>query len=130
MFQESSRRISLQDDHILRADCRKSNGEYKPSELDLDFILGNNKGKFFIIFPLPVIVINRNIIAGKFIWNGKNWRADAENINLKFEGPKSTDPILHADLKDPSGNRQQASLHLGTCIRNEDGELTFMHCFY
>ena len=45
-YTQSSRNIRLKDKHILEAECRKINGEYVVSTVDLNLILGNDHGKF------------------------------------------------------------------------------------
>lgn len=37
--------------------------------------------------------------------------------------------MLHAQLDDGEGNIRGSQVNLGDCIKNEDGQLSFMECF-
>jgi hypothetical protein len=37
--------------------------------------------------------------------------------------------MLHADLDDGEGHIHHRQVNLGTCIKNENGHLSFMQCF-
>ncbi|CRL29625.1 Cyanovirin-N [Penicillium camemberti] len=107
-FQRSSQGIDLKDKHILTAYCQRPSGETRYSELDLNEFLGANKGQL--------------------AWGSHDFSKSSRNVNFKLEGPDN-EPMLHAQLDDGEGNIQGSQVNLGDCIKNEDGQLSFMECF-
>ncbi|KAJ5131338.1 uncharacterized protein N7515_007377 [Penicillium bovifimosum] len=107
-FHKSSMGIRLKDQHILTAYCKRPSGEAVYSELDLNNFLGTRKGDF--------------------AWGNRDFMKQARNIDFKLEGPEN-EPVLHADLDDGEGHMKQRQVNLGSCIMNEDGNLSFMQCF-
>ncbi|CAI7627588.1 unnamed protein product [Penicillium palitans] len=106
-FQRSSQGIDLKDKHILAAYCQRPSGKTRYSELDLNEFLGANKGQL--------------------AWGSHDFSKSSRNVNFKLEGPDN-EPMLHAQLDD-GGNIQDSQVNLRDCIKNEDGQLSFMECF-
>ncbi|KAJ5458509.1 Cyanovirin-N family protein [Penicillium sp. IBT 31633x] len=107
-FHKSTMGIKLKDQHLLTAYCKRPSGEATYSELDLNKLLGSRKGEF--------------------AWGEKNFSDRAKNVDLKLEGPEN-DPVLYAELDDDEGNYHTRQVKLGSCIKNEDGHLSYMQCF-
>ncbi|OQD62875.1 hypothetical protein PENPOL_c011G01204 [Penicillium polonicum] len=107
-FQRSSQVLDLKDKHILTAYCQRPSGESIYSELDLNEFLGANKGQL--------------------AWGSHDFLKSSRNVDFKLEGPDN-EPMLHAQLDDGEGNIQDSQVNLGDCIKNEDGQLSFMECF-
>ena len=71
---------------------------------------------------------SRPHLPGKLAWSAGNFSQVAEDINLQLEG-ETHEPILHASLRDDSGDLHESCVNLAECIKNEDGHLRFMDCF-
>ncbi|KAH2909303.1 hypothetical protein KXW25_004166 [Aspergillus fumigatus] len=99
--------IVLKDKHILSSRCKRPDGTYSFSEIDLNDCLGNNNGKF--------------------VWGGESFADSASQVHLALEWGEGR-PMLHAQLNDWHGSVQSASVNLGECIQNEAGGLEYMHC--
>ncbi|KAJ5970344.1 uncharacterized protein N7479_000262 [Penicillium vulpinum] len=107
-FHKSSMGIKLKDKHLLTAYCQRPSGEATYSELDLDDFLGARKGQL--------------------AWGERGFSKSSRKVEFKLEGPNE-DPVLHAQLDDGEGNVNDSKVNLGSCIKNEDGQLSFMECF-
>ncbi|BDD57751.1 hypothetical protein MAP00_003095 [Monascus purpureus] len=97
--------ITLQHRHLLTCQCRKPDGTWCSSTLDLNDCLGNNNGKF--------------------IWGRTSFAESASQIHLSLEGNEGI-PFLHAQLNDRHGSQQSASINLMERIRNENGQLSYL----
>ncbi|EAW11650.1 CVNH domain-containing protein [Aspergillus clavatus NRRL 1] len=106
-FNTSSDTITLKGNHILCSRCKRPDGSWGFSELDLNDCLGNNNGKF--------------------VWGGGSFADSAAQVHLALEGADAR-PMLHAQLNDRHGSVQSASVNLAECIQNEAGGLEYMHC--
>ena len=97
-FSKTSRNITLEKAHLLKAECQKTNGEWVSSSLDLDTGIGNNEGHFDI--------------------SGKNYSHSAGNVLL-------SGTMLSADLKRTNGGSLHDSIDLDTVVANFEGVLGF-----
>ncbi|KAJ5488270.1 hypothetical protein LT330_010305 [Penicillium expansum] len=107
-FHRSSKGINIKDKHILTAYCQRESGESKYSELDLNEFIGVNKGQL--------------------AWGSHDFSKSSRNVNFKLEGPDN-EPMLSAQIDDGEGNIQESKVNLGDCIKNVDGNMSFMECF-
>ena len=95
----SSRSVQLDGDNNLIAECKKVDGRYRWSSLDLNDCLTN--------------------INGSFGWTrGGNFKASARHIRL-VEGGN----MLEAQLGDGRGGWNTSRIWLNEKIENRDGEL-------
>ncbi|KAI9687876.1 MAG: hypothetical protein M1822_001957 [Bathelium mastoideum] len=97
-LKESAHSIRLDSSAIVRAQCKRTNGEEVEASLDLNPVIGNNDGHF----DAP----------------GQNFAATASNVHLKGFN-------LHADLRKIDGKYRHDTLDLSKCLTNEDGRLSF-----
>lgn len=51
-FQNSARNIRLEDGHILKAELADEQGDWHDAEIDLDEILGNDRGMSRVPFHI------------------------------------------------------------------------------
>ncbi|KAL7276436.1 hypothetical protein RUND412_000575 [Rhizina undulata] len=100
-YSRSSREISLQNDHILVAQCRNVNGEFVESRLDLNRYLGN--------------------INGVFYWNEKVFSNSAREVRLEYGSE------LFAELRREDGSWRATSVDLNDHIGNHNGKLVFQY---
>lgn len=98
VLNQSAHSLRIELPAIVRAKCKKINGEEVDASLDLNPLVGNNNGHF----DAP----------------GENFVASATKIHLKGF-------ILHADLKKVDGHYRHDTLNLDRCLSNEDGHLKF-----
>ncbi|KAL8789101.1 MAG: hypothetical protein Q9213_001364 [Squamulea squamosa] len=98
-FDLSCRNIRL-DGSTLYAACRRVNGSYVTSSLELDTIIGN--------------------INGVLKWGHKNFSLSAKNVRLE-------DHVLKADLRTLSGSYIAGELQLGSNISNIGGMLKIVN---
>ncbi|CAI7620093.1 uncharacterized protein N7487_003719 [Penicillium crustosum] len=95
-FHRSSKGIDLKDKHIITAYCQRPSGQSRYSELDLNELLGANKGQL--------------------AWGSHDFSKSLRDVSLKLEGPNS-EPMLHAQLDDSEGNIQDSQVNLEDCIK-------------
>ncbi|KAF7118536.1 hypothetical protein CNMCM5793_008066 [Aspergillus hiratsukae] len=103
-FHLSAEDIRIEDNHVLVARLRDSNGELQDASIDLDQFLGNEDGFFQ--------------------WDGVNFSQSAEDIRFAIEGGGEV-PVLRARLADRDGNYQEADVNLSERIINVDGHFEF-----
>ncbi|KAG0199887.1 hypothetical protein BGX28_006912 [Mortierella sp. GBA30] len=102
-FSHTSKDIQLINGHILKAECETRDGQWVPSELNLDDIIGNNNGNFE--------------------WSGENYSKSANDIRLQLSYDES--PKLEAQLQTKEGESRGSYILLDHRIENEDGRLIF-----
>ncbi|KAL7268614.1 hypothetical protein RUND412_008757 [Rhizina undulata] len=100
-FSASSQDIQLINGHILKAKCRRPNGEWVWSELDLDRCIGN--------------------LNGFLAWDYENFSHSGHDAHLVNGGTKLDVYIKKAD----GGERELQGINLNDRIGNEDGRLVF-----
>ncbi|KAF9311056.1 hypothetical protein BG003_007825 [Podila horticola] len=104
-FQHSCQDISLENNSVLVARCRKADGSWNDSSLDLDDILGNDDGYF--------------------VWNGQQFSLTAKNVHLNLSD--EVGPNIEADLPCADGSfRERQRIILAERIENDDGNLVFI----
>ncbi|OJJ80716.1 CVNH domain-containing protein [Aspergillus glaucus CBS 516.65] len=106
-FQDSACNIYLDSDPgdtdrktSLSATCNNDQGTGMTSQLKLDEALGNQDGRFS--------------------WDGQNFSNTARNVRL---GMEQREPVLHAELKNESGEYTGSDTQLGEHVGNVDGQL-------
>ncbi|KAG0250474.1 hypothetical protein BG011_008320 [Mortierella polycephala] len=100
-FSQTSNRITLVDGHILSAHCRKANGEWNESKIDLNDFIGNEDGSFE--------------------WNGVNFSQTARDTSLLL----GDEAKIVADLQSRDQHLKKSTLNLDERITNVDGRLVF-----
>ncbi|KXJ94848.1 Cyanovirin-N [Microdochium bolleyi] len=97
-FFDSSQDVRLED-NVLYATCCTADGEWQPTQIDLNDVLGNS--------------------SGIFEWGGGGWHGSATNYRL--EGP-----VLVAQLDNGDGDWPEAKIDLNERITNNNGNLEFL----
>ena len=97
-FSTTSRSIKLSGSTTLLAECKKTDGTWVPSSLNLDTGIGNTEGSFDT--------------------SSKDYSLSANNVKL-------TGTTLSANLKTTGGSFMAASIDLDTVVANLEGVLTF-----
>lgn len=63
------------------------------------------------------------IPSGHFVWGGRDFTTSARDISIS--SGRGQQPVLHANLRDPSGKFVRDSIDLSEHIGNIEGELIF-----
>jgi len=90
------------DGSILSANCRRTNGSYEPSSLDLNSCVGNKNG---IIW-----------------WGSSDFYYTAQDVRLGWYDGR---PQLLASIRTISGNWHDVDLELDERIANKNGKLVY-----
>ena len=93
------------DRGLLSADCKKKNGEYVSSTINLDEKIGNLNGNF--------------VLSSQDHARGKNFSETSSEVRYHK-------PVLEATLRTDSGDWNTAHVSLNTIIANEDGKLIWL----
>ncbi|KZZ87423.1 Cyanovirin-N [Ascosphaera apis ARSEF 7405] len=104
-FQNSARNIRLEDGHILKAELADEQGDWHDAEIDLDEILGNDRG-----------VLE---------WSGGGFSRSSKDITVEHLFGDSGPPILKAQLGDGQGGHRYVEANLGDRLVNENGKFVF-----
>ncbi|KAG0643612.1 Cyanovirin-N [Tuber brumale] len=94
--------VLINGGRTLRAECRKLDGSWVPSEIDLNTCIGN--------------------LNGFLAWDMKNFSHTAEDIRLEEDGRKLTCMIRKEDGR----QRERQGIFL-TKIHNSDGVLLYRY---
>jgi hypothetical protein len=96
-FSQTSRNIRLSGQSVLEAECRRRDGTWRASALDLDRVLGNHNGQFAPSYEI--------------------FSHTSQSCSLQG-------CVLHAQLQDQYGAWQSDSVDLDVLVSNEDGSLS------
>ncbi|KAK3817664.1 MAG: Cyanovirin-N [Benniella sp.] len=100
-FKDSSKDISITDNHILTAKCRDDDGNWQDASLDLDQFIGNNNGRF--------------------AWGAENFSQSAQDVTIDSSG------YIVGRLKQWDGSWTDAErFNLGVRIQNFNGNLAYV----
>ncbi|RHZ65667.1 CVNH domain-containing protein [Aspergillus thermomutatus] len=103
-FHLSAEDIRIEDNHVLVARLRNSNGDLQDAQIDLNHFLGNDNGHFQ--------------------WEGVNFSESAEDVHFAIEGGGEV-PVLRARLANTEGEYQDADVNLSERVINVDGHFEF-----
>ncbi|KAI5789648.1 Cyanovirin-N [Peziza echinospora] len=101
IFTQSCNGFELINNHILRAQLRKSNGEVVNAEIDLNTVLGNSDGWFR--------------------WGWTNFTASSKNIQL--QGSKLVGQLTKRDQQ----HRELQGVELSEALFNDEGRFVFIN---
>lgn len=126
-FHVSSHYISVNDQFLLSAICRRRDGyTWSSTTIELNSVLGNDNGNYIQLLSSTDHISNGAVITlGAFRWDSSGFGAGAKDIRLIDRH------ILSARLKrnDGSWTEKPVTVDLAEKIENLDGTL-HCHCSY